>query len=88
MLERDDEWVLRLVFDGMTGFYYRSTWQTMVRAYLLREQLGGRFVELTNVVVLWSALRRAANRESGYEAKRELLAKYKATLFADMLRAG
>jgi hypothetical protein len=81
LLERDDEWVLRLVFEGVTGFYYGSTWQTKIRAYLLREQLGEKFVELTNVVVLWSALRRAANRESGYEAKRDLLAKYKETLF-------
>jgi len=81
LLERDDEWTLRMAFDGVTGFYYGSTWQTMVRAYQLREQLGEKFGELTNVVVLWSALRRAANRESGYEAKRDLLDKYKATLF-------
>jgi hypothetical protein len=81
LLESNEEWVVRLVLDGITGFYYNSTFQTMVRAYLLREQLGERFGELTNIVVLWSALRRAANRESGYEAKRELLAKYKATLF-------
>jgi hypothetical protein len=81
LLERNDDWVLRMAFDGVTGFYYGSTWQTMVRAYLLRDRLGERFAELTNVVVLWSALRCAANRESGYEAKRALLAKYKETLF-------
>jgi hypothetical protein len=81
LLEKDDEWVLRLVFEGVTGFYYNSTFQTMVRAFWLREQLGEKFGELTNIVVVWSALRRAANRESGYEARRELLAKYKATLF-------
>jgi len=81
LLESDEEWVLRIAFEGITGFYYGSTWQTMVRAYLLREQLGEKFGELTNVVVLWSPLRRAANRESGYEAKRDLLAKYKETLF-------
>ncbi|MFI5096986.1 MAG: hypothetical protein ACHQT6_03335 [Candidatus Acidiferrales bacterium] len=81
LLERDEEWVLRLAFEGVTGFYYNSTFQTMVRAYWLREQLGEKFGELANILVLWSALRRAANRESGYEAKRDLLAKYKATLF-------
>jgi ABC transporter family protein len=81
LLESDEAWVLRLVFEGVTGFYYNSTFQTMVRAFWLRNQLSGKFVELTNIVVLWSALRRAANRESGYEARRDLLGKYKATLF-------
>jgi hypothetical protein len=81
LLEGDEEWVLRLVFEGVTGFYYNSIFQTMVRAYWLRDRLGEKFGELTNIVVLWSALRRAANRESGYEAKRDLLAKYRATLF-------
>ncbi|MGB6875533.1 MAG: hypothetical protein WBD87_05815 [Candidatus Acidiferrales bacterium] len=81
LLESDEEWVLRLVFEGVTGFYYNSTFQTMVGAFWLRERLGGKFAELANIVVLWSALRRAANRESGYEARLDLLAKYKATLF-------
>jgi len=81
LLECKDEWVMRIAFDGVTGFNCESTWQTMVRAYLVREQLGEQFTELTNVVVLWSGLRRAANRGSGYEAKRDLLAKYKETLF-------
>jgi hypothetical protein len=63
LLESDEEWVLRIVFEGVTGFYYNSTFQTMVRAFWLRNQLGGRFGELANIVVLWSALRRAANRE-------------------------
>jgi hypothetical protein len=81
LLENNEEWVLRMAFEGVTGFYYGSTWQTMCRAYLLREQLGGKFGELTNIVVLWSALRRGATRESGYEANRALLAKYKETLF-------
>ncbi len=79
--ESNEEWVLRLVFDGVTGFYYRSILQTMWTAYLMRERLGERFDELVNVVVLWSALRRAATRESGYQANRALLAKYKETLF-------
>ena len=81
LLESHEEWVLRLVFGGVSGFYYNSTFQTMVRAYWLREQLGEKFGELTNIVVLWSALRHAANWESRYEAKHDLLAKYKATLF-------
>jgi len=71
----------RVAFEGVTGFYYNATLQTMWRAYLLREQIGESFDELVNVVVLWSALRRGAHRESGYEADRDLLAKYKQTLF-------
>lgn len=79
--ERSEEWVLRLAFEGVTGFYYNSTFQTMWRAYLLRAELGEKFDDLVNIVVLWSALRRAATHESGYEANRTLLAKYKETLF-------
>jgi hypothetical protein len=81
LLESDEESVLRMAFEGVTGFYYGSTLQTMWRAYLLREQLGEKFGELANIVVFWSALRRAATRESGYQANRTLLAKYKETLF-------
>ncbi len=79
--ESSDEWVLRLAFDGVTGFYYGSLLQTTWNAYQLRSRLGDRFNELVNVVVLWSALRRAATRESGYQANRALLEKYKHTLF-------
>jgi hypothetical protein len=79
--ESGEEWVLRLVFNGITGFYYRSTMQTMCTAYSVRNRLAERFNELVSVVVLWSALRRAATRESGYQANRALLAKYKGTLF-------
>ena len=78
--ESADEWVLRLAFDGITGFYYGSLLQAMWNAYLFRIRLADRFNELVNVVVLWSALRRAANRESGYQANRALLEKYKQTL--------
>ena len=81
LLESGEEWVLRMAFEGVTGFYYGSTLQTMWRAYLLRERLGEKFGELANIVVFWSALRRGATRESGYQADRTLLAKYKATLF-------
>ena len=79
--ESGEEWVLRMAFEGVTGFYYGSTLQTMWRAYLQRERLGDKFGELTNIVVFWSALRRGATRESGYQANRSLLAKYKETLF-------
>ena len=81
MQESSEEWVLRLAFDGVTGFYYGSVLQAMWNAYLLRNRLGYRFDELVNVVILWSALRRAATRESGYQANRSLLEKYKLTLF-------
>ena len=81
LLESSEEWVLQSAFEGVTGFYYNSTLQTMWRAYLVRQQLGEKFGELMNVVILWSALRRGATRESGYQADRALLAKYKKTLF-------
>jgi hypothetical protein len=79
--ESSEEWVLRLTFEGVTGSYYSSTLYTMWRAYLLREQLGEKFGELVNLVVLWSALRGAASRKAAYRPDRTLLAKYKETLF-------
>ena len=79
--ESSEEWVLRMAFDGVTGAHYSSTLFTVWRAYVLRQQLGERFGELLNVVVLWSALRLAAIRESGYYADTAHLAKYRKTLF-------
>ena len=79
--ENTEEWVRRMAFAGVTGFHYSSTLFTLWRAYLLREQLGDKFMELLNVVVLWSGLRRAATRESGHYADDTNLQTYKATLF-------
>jgi len=79
--ESTEEWVLRMAFDGVTGSNYSSTLFTLWRAYLRREQLGDKFGELVNVMVLWSALRRAAIRESGYHADDTKLAAYRTTLF-------
>jgi len=79
--ENGAEWVLRMAFEGVTGSHYSSTLFTMWRAYLLREQLGEKFGELVNVMVLWSALRRAAIRDSGYYTDDSKLGAYKATLF-------
>jgi len=82
--------ILRLVFDGITDFYYKTILQTMGNAFFRRSRLGETFDELVNVVILWSALRRAADRDAGYQASRALLEKYKTTLFrrliADRLR--
>src|ERR1019366_5181952 len=79
--ESGEEWVLRMAFEGVTGSHYSSTLFTLFRAYLLREQLGDKFRELVNVLVLWSALRRAAISESGYYADDTKLAAYRTTLF-------
>ena len=80
--EGDEEWVLRLAFEGVTGAHYSSTLYTLWRAYLLRESLGPKFGELVNVMVFWSALRYAAGRESGqYRDDASHLAKFRATLF-------
>jgi hypothetical protein len=79
--ESTEEWVLRMAFEGVTGSHYSSTLYTLWRAYLLREQLGNRFGELVNVFVLWSALRHAATRESGYYADDSKLPAFRTTLF-------
>ena len=79
--ENTEEWVLRMAFEGVTGSHYSSTLFTLWRAYLLREQLGDKFGELVNVMVLWSALRRAAIRDAGYYADDSKLAAYRGTLF-------
>jgi hypothetical protein len=79
--ESSEEWVLRIAFEGVTGAHYNSTLFTLWRAYLLRAKLGDRFGELVNVMVLWSALRRAAIRESGYYADTSKLEDCRAPLF-------
>jgi len=82
LTESSEEWVLRMAFGGVTGGHYNATLFSMWRAYLLRDQLGGRFDELVNVVVLWSALRRAAIRDGGgYYGNLSELPKYRETLF-------
>jgi hypothetical protein len=79
--ENGEEWVLRMAFEGVTGFHYNSTLFTLFRAYLLREQLGDKFGELVNAMVLWSALRHAATWESRYYADDTNLPVYRTTLF-------
>ncbi|QNI37697.1 DEAD/DEAH box helicase family protein [Edaphobacter albus] len=83
--ERQDEWVKRLAFEGVTGFYYRSTRLSMGRAYLCREGLGEIFDELISVVLLWSALRRGATRKTGRYTQRPVLPGYKSALCARFL---
>ena len=61
LCERDDEWVRRAVFDGVTGFFYESTRLVMNVAYKRRGALGERFDELLNLVILWAAVRNGAN---------------------------
>jgi hypothetical protein len=85
LCERNDEWVVRMSIDGITGFYYNSPWFTMWRACLLRDRLATRFDELINVVVLWCALRRAAHRESGHFDDHAVLARYRETVFRRLI---
>jgi hypothetical protein len=61
LCEREDEWVRRAVFDGVTGFFYESTLHTMRAAYRMRAGLGRKFNELVNLVNLWAAVRHGAN---------------------------
>jgi hypothetical protein len=83
--ERQEEWVKRLAFDGVTGFYYHSTSQSMARAYLCREGLKETFDELISVVLLWSALRRGATRKTGRYLQRPVLPGNKSALYAQFL---
>jgi hypothetical protein len=83
--ERQDEWIKRIAFEGVTGFYYASTLFTMWRAHVCRKRLGGTFDELVHALLLWSALRRAAIREEGYHSQRAALPKYRGTLYARFL---
>ena len=78
--ETDEEWVLNTVIDGITGYHYNSTLHVMWRAYLLRHGLGPKFQELVNIVILWSALRPTAMRESRYQIERDALPHYRKTL--------
>src|SRR6185436_12782254 len=64
LAERQDEWVARLAFNGVTGYFYSSTWHTMWLACDRRASLGHRFDELVNVQAFWSAVRLAGMRES------------------------
>jgi hypothetical protein len=77
LAENRDEWVVRLAVEGVTGYYYNSTWHTMWVAYALRDRLGDRFDELVNVVALWSALRRSAHREAKHWDDPDVLARYR-----------
>src|SRR5260370_5147925 len=48
---------------------------------MLLDKLGDRFGELLNVVIMWSAWRRAGIRESGYYGDASHFGKYRAPLF-------
>jgi hypothetical protein len=85
LCERDDEWVLRLAITGITGFYYSSPWFAMWRACLLRGRLTARFDELVNIVALWSALRRAAQREARHIDDAAVLARYREVVFRRLI---
>jgi hypothetical protein len=85
LVETDAEWVYRRAFEAITAASYNVSYHTMWRAYLLHAELGKKFVELTNVVVLWSALRRAGSQVSGPYADNEALAKQKTALYARLI---
>jgi hypothetical protein len=80
LCEREDEWVRRAVFDGVTGFYYESTLLVMQAAYKQRAELGTRFDELVNLVIAWSAIRHGANHEQRARTA-QVLKPYKDALF-------
>lgn len=81
LVESKEEWIYRLAFEAVTAANYDTALHTMWRAYQFRDDLGEIFIELLNVVVLWSALRRAGSRRVGPYANRAALAKQKPALF-------
>jgi len=83
--ERQDEWIKRIAFEGVTGFYYASTLFAMWRAHQCRERLGRAFDELISAFLLWSAVRRAAIRQVGYYSQKTALPKCRTTLYARFL---
>jgi hypothetical protein len=85
LVESKEEWIYRLAFEAVTAANYDTEFHTMWRAYQLRDDLGETFIELLNVVVLWSALRRAGTRQAGPDANQAELAKQKPALFARFL---
>jgi hypothetical protein len=85
LVESKEEWIYRLAFEAVTAANYDTTLHTMWRAYQLRDDLGGTFIELLNVVVLWSALRRAGSRHAGPYANHAVFAKQRPALFARFL---
>jgi hypothetical protein len=80
LCEREDEWIRRAVFDGVTGYFYESTGVIMKAAYEKKEKLGPRFEELVNLVILWAAVRNGANYEVR-EGPEDVLKPYKNALF-------
>jgi len=80
LCEREDEWVRRAAFDGVTGFFYQSTLRTMQAAYRMRRELGPKFNELVNLVYLWAAVRHGANCGQ-YGRNDEALKPYRDALF-------
>lgn len=85
LVETDAEWVYRRAFEAITAASYNVSCHTMWRAYLLHAELGKKFVGLTNVVVLWSALRRAGSQVFGPYADNDALAKQKPALYARLI---
>ena len=74
----DQQWIRKLIFGGVTGFYYDSSLYVMYTAFRLRKQLGkAKFTELLNVLILWAAVRRSVDVASSYRADRTLLANFK-----------
>lgn len=80
LTEVDHEFLKILVFNAITGFYYNSTSHAIVAVYRLRAKLGRHFEVLLNVMTQWSVLRRAAIAEHMYNAKGEVLEKYRVAL--------
>ncbi len=55
------EWVRDRSARGVTGFYYSSTLNTIVRAFRCRKQLGSDFRRAVNLMIMWAALRGVMN---------------------------
>ena len=78
---REEEWIQRIVLDGLAGFHYQSTALVMSQAYQRRSALGSKFDDLLSLLHTWAAVRHAFHYLHGPHQWKELQ-RYRALLFS------
>ena len=78
---REEEWIQRIVLDGLAGFHYQSTALVMSQAYERRLGLGSTFDDLLSLLHIWAAIRHAFHYLHGPHQWKEL-ERYRALLLS------
>lgn len=78
---RDEEWIQRIVLDGLAGFHYQSTALVMSQAYERRSALGSTFDDILSLLHTWAAVRHAFHYLHGPHQWKELQ-RYRAMLIS------